>query len=87
MATTLSIATGQGPPINVDELYHGNRPTSNANQPVASTSTDQAHSGLFQPFRESRHDEFDFALMKVWYDQWSLNILLSIYMVIEDLKL
>lgn len=65
VTTTLSIANAQGPPINVDELYHGNPPTSNLNQPAASTSTDQAYSGLFQPFRESRHDEFDFALMKV----------------------
>lgn len=75
MASALGAAQSE---VNVDRLFHANPPTltPNANQPVAVQQpivTQDPMAALvndifdddFNPYRGSRHDEFDFALTKV----------------------
>lgn len=62
--------------VDVDKLFHANPPSlsqsrpMNAQKPVSNQNADPSITGIFdedfKPFRGSRHDEFDWALTKVF---------------------
>lgn len=68
--------------VDVDKLFHANPPSlspskpSNANKPPQSDNFANgaiAEDDEFNPYRGSRHDEFDFALTKVFLFAFKLQ--------------